>query len=81
MKLLDLALNAAILLSATIFLAYVGLYYFDFGLFKTLPPSITGFFLSVEALQYVALGLLIAALIAKVPLRQVIKRQEAEKQI
>lgn len=81
MKLLDAALSAAMLLSAIVFSAYIALYFFDFGLFKILPPSIAGFFIRVEALQYVALGLFVAALIAKVPLRREIKRQEAETQI
>lgn len=79
MKLFDLALNAIIVLSATVFLAYIGLYYFDFGLFKTLPESITGIFTRNAALQYIALGVLVAALIAKAPVGRAIKRQKAEK--
>lgn len=79
MKFFDLALNAIIVLSASIFLAYIGLYYFDFGLFLTLPESIAGIFTRNGALQYVALGLLVAALIAKAPVGRAIKRQEAEK--
>lgn len=81
MKILALTLNAAIILFATIFLAYVGLYYFDFGLFVTLPESITSIFTSAPALQYVALVLAIAAGIAKVPVGRALKRQEAEKRI
>lgn len=81
MKILDLAFNALIVLSATVFLAYIGLYYFDFGLFVTLPESITGIFIRNGALQHVALFALIAALIAKVPVGRAIKRQEAEKRI
>jgi hypothetical protein len=81
MKLLDLALNAAIVLSATVFLAYIGLYYFDFGLFTTLPDGITGFFLAAGALQYVALGVFVAALIAKAPVGRAIKQQEAHDRI
>jgi hypothetical protein len=81
MKILDLALNVAIVLFATIFFAYVGLYHFDFGLFVTLPGSITAPFIRVPALQYVALGVAIGALIAKVPVGRAIKRQEAERRI
>jgi hypothetical protein len=81
MKILDLALNAIIVLSATVFLAYIGLYHFDFGLFTTLPESITGFFTRNGALQHVALGLLVAALIAKTPVGRAIKRQEAEERL
>lgn len=79
MKILDLALNAIIVLSVTVFLAYAGLYCFDFGLFMTLPESIVGFFIRNRALQYVALGLLMAALIAKVPVGRAITRRDAEK--
>lgn len=79
MKTLDLALNTIIILSATVFLAYIGLYYFDFGLFMVLPEGITGIFTRNGALQYVALGLLVAALIAKSPVGRAIKRQEAGK--
>lgn len=79
MKLFDLALNAIIVLSATVFLAYIGLYSFDFGLFMTLPEGVTGFFTRNGALQYVALGLLVAAMIAKAPVGRAIRRREAEK--
>ena len=78
MRILDLALNAVIVLSATIFLAYIGLYYFDFGLFTTLPDSITRVFTSLPALQYVAAGLAVSALVAKRPVGRAVKRQEAE---
>lgn len=74
MKALDLILNAAILFSATVFLAYVGLM-FDFGLFTTLPEGITGFFLDVPVLQWVALAVAVGALIAKVPVRKAIRQQ------
>ncbi|PJJ71462.1 hypothetical protein CLV46_1010 [Diaminobutyricimonas aerilata] len=81
MKLLDVALNAVILLSATVFLSYIGVYYFDFGLFTALPESITEFFLSAGALQYVALALVVAALIAKALVGRAIARQETRRQI
>jgi hypothetical protein len=77
MKLLDLALNAIIVLGATVFLAYVGFFYFDFGLFMTLPTNIVDIFLRNGALQYVGLGFAIAALIAKRPVGREIKRQDA----
>jgi hypothetical protein len=79
MKILDLALSATIVLGATVFLAYVGLFYFDFGLFKTLPANIVEMFVRNGVLQYVALGLAVAAMIAKRPVGQAIKRQEAGK--
>jgi hypothetical protein len=77
MKILDSALTALIVLSATVFIAYIGLYYLDFGLFKILPTNITGFFVSLGVLQYVALALFVVALIAKVSLGRAIKRKEA----
>lgn len=73
-KALDLALNAAIVFAATVFLAYVGRLY-DFGLFTTLPEGITGFFLDLPVLQYVALAIAVGALVAKVPVRKAIRRQ------
>lgn len=79
MKTLNLVLNIVILLSAMLFLAYVGYYYFDFGLFKALPSGIAGFFLSAGALQYVALGLLVAAAVAKMLVGRAVKRQDAER--
>ncbi|MBF0815547.1 hypothetical protein E4U02_03880 [Microbacterium paludicola] len=74
MKALDLVLNALIVLSATVFLAYLGLLY-DFGLFTTLPEWITRPFLDLPVLQYVALGALIGAMVAKIPVRTAIRRQ------
>jgi hypothetical protein len=79
MKAFDLLLNAAIVLSATVFLAYLGLLY-DFGLFTTLPEGITGFFLDRPVLQYVALAVTIGALIAKVPVRKAIRQQHPVKE-
>lgn len=78
MRILDLALNAIIILSATVFLAYIGLHYFQFGLFMILPADIVAVFTDNGPLQYVALGLAIAAMIAKVPVGRMIKRREAE---
>ena len=81
MKILDLALNALIILSATVFLAYVGLYYFDFGLFKTLPEGITGIFTRNGVLQYVALGIFVVTMVAKIFVGRAIKRQDAQNRI
>lgn len=81
MKILDLALNALIIFSATVFLAYVGLYYFDYGLFKTLPEGITGIFTRNGVLQYVALGIFVAAMIGKIVVGRAIKRQDAQNRI
>lgn len=74
MKALDLVLNAVIILSATVFLAYLGLLY-DFGLFTTLPGWIAPPFLDLPVLQYVALAVFIGAMVAKIPVRKAIRRQ------
>lgn len=81
LKVADISLNAAVALGAVVFLAYLGYHYYDFGLFTTLPESIVGFFLRNWLLQYVTLGLVVAAVIAKVPVGRAIKRQEAGKRI
>lgn len=74
MKTLDLVLNAVIILSATVFLAYLGLLH-DFGLFTTLPEWITRPFLELPVLQYVALAAFIGAMVAKILVRKAIRRQ------
>lgn len=74
MKAFDLFLNATVAFSAAVFLAYLGLLW-DFGLFTTLPAGITGFFLDRPVLQYVALALVVGALVAKAPVRKAIKQQ------
>lgn len=79
MKILDLALNAVILLSAILFLAYLGLQFFQFGLFMVLPDPIVGFFTDNGWLQFVALGVAIAAMIAKAVVGRSLKRQEAQR--
>jgi hypothetical protein len=78
MKILDLVLSATIVFGATIFLAYIGLFYFDFGIFTKLPANLVTMLVQNGALQYVALGLAIAAMIAKRPVGRAIKRQGAE---
>lgn len=79
MKILDLILTALIVFTATVFLAYIGLYYFDYGLFVTLPEPIVAFFTQNAALQYVALGLFVAAFIGKLLVGRAIKRENADK--
>lgn len=81
MKFLDVALNAVIVLSVTVFLAYIGLHHYDYGLFTTLPRDIVGFFTGNAFLQYVALVLLIAALIAKIPTGRAITRREIGRRV
>ncbi len=78
MKAIDLTLNAVIAVTVTVFLAYLGFHFWDFGIFTTLPAGITGFFLDNAALQYIALGMLVAAMIAKVPVGRRIKKRDAE---
>lgn len=78
---LDIALTTLVFLSAIVFLAYVGYFYLDYGLFKILPPSITDFFVNAGALQYVALAVFIVTLIGKVSLGRAIKRREAKSRI
>ncbi len=77
MKALDLVLNAAIVLSATVFFAYLGLLY-DFGLFTTLPAGIVGFFVGRPVLQWIALLVAVGALIAKMPVRRAIRDQRSQ---
>lgn len=79
MKALDLMLNALVLLSATVFLAYLGLLY-DFGLFTTLPEPITRPFLDHPVLQYFALAVFVGAMIAKIPVRRAIRRQQSREE-
>jgi hypothetical protein len=77
MKFVDLILSMIIVLSATVFIAYVSLYYGDFGLLKTLPDDISGFFITNNAIQHLALGLLIAAVAAKFATGRAIRRHDA----
>ncbi|WP_168197210.1 hypothetical protein [Agromyces laixinhei] len=76
MKILDLTLNAVIALTAAVFLAYIGLFYWDYGIFVTLPAEITDFFVRNGFLQYVMLALFLAAMIAKIPVGRAIKQHE-----
>jgi hypothetical protein len=81
MKFVDIVLSLIIVLSATVFTAYVSLYYGDFGLLKTLPDDISDFFIAHHAIQHLALGLLIAAVAAKVPTGRAIRRYDAHNRI
>lgn len=74
MKLLDVVLNLVTILAVAVVLAYFGLH-FDTGLFTVLPEGITTFFLQHQALQYVALVVLVVALVAKAPVGRAIKRR------
>ena len=74
MKSLDLALNVLTIVAVTVVLAYFGLQ-FDTGLFTVLPEGITGFFLQHRPLQWVALVVLVLALLAKAPVGRAIKRR------
>jgi hypothetical protein len=76
MKMLDALLNLVLVVSVTVFLAYVGLRYFDHGLFTVLPESIVEFFTSHAALGWVALGLVIVTMIAKVPVGRAMTRAD-----
>ena len=66
--------------SAVIFLAYIGLYFFDFGLFVTLPEGITRIFIENPYLMYVALALLVAAMIAKIRTDRAMRRDRSGEQ-
>ncbi|MBP2367521.1 hypothetical protein [Pseudonocardia parietis] len=74
MKFLDVVLNLVTILAVAVVLAYVGLH-FDTGLFTVLPEAITSFFLQYPSLLYVALVVLVVALVAKAPVGRAIKRQ------
>lgn len=74
MKTLDVILNLVTIVAVTVVLAYFGLH-FDTGLFTILPEGITTFFLQNQPLQYVALGVLVVALLAKAPVGKAIKAQ------
>lgn len=79
MKILDVMLNVVIVLSVTVVLAYVGRQFFDYGLFTVLPENTTAFFLRNGALQYVAFGLLVASMTAKLPVGRALRRRKSEK--
>lgn len=71
---LDILLNVVTIIAVAVVIAYFGLQ-FDTGLFTVLPEGITGFFLQHRALQWVALVVLVLALLAKVPVGRSIKRR------
>ncbi|MBB5741637.1 membrane protein implicated in regulation of membrane protease activity [Microbacterium ginsengiterrae] len=76
MRIIDMVLSAILFLSAITFLAYIGLYYFEFGLFAVLPEPVVSFFTRNAAIQYVALGLAIVAVIAKIVINRRLRRRE-----
>ena len=77
MKIINLALNGVVALSGAIFVAYFGLRN-NKGLFASLPDSITQIFIENEGLQFVALAMVVLALVAKIPVMRQLKRREAE---
>lgn len=80
MKILNYALTGLTALGVAVFAAYFGLEH-GVGLLTTLPDSITQIFTRNEGLQFVALGLVVVALLAKVFVVRALKRQEAESRI
>jgi hypothetical protein len=79
MKILNLALNGIVGLGAAIFVAYFGLRH-GTGLFTSLPANIAEIFTKHEGLQFVALGMVVAALIAKVFVVKALKREKTQRQ-
>jgi hypothetical protein len=77
MKLLNLALNGIVGLSAAILIAYFGLRSNE-GLFTSLPDNLSGIFIQNPGLQFMALAIIVAALVAKVPVVKALKRQQVE---
>lgn len=73
-------LSGLIAISAVIFLAYIGLYFFDFGLFVTLPEGITRIFIENPFLMYADLALLVAAMIAKIRTDRAMRRDRSGEQ-
>jgi hypothetical protein len=74
MKILDMTLNAMTALGMTVFVAYFAVRK-DEGLFTVLPDGPAEFFTRHGILQYVALGIAVLALIAKVPVVWELKRR------
>jgi hypothetical protein len=77
MKLLDLILTAATVVSVTVVIAYFGLAY-DTGLFTVLPESVTTFFLRHGSLQWVALVVLIGGVIGKTVVGRMLKQHRLQ---
>lgn len=73
-NILNLALNPVIGLAAAIFIAYFGLDS-GTGLFAALPAAITEVFSRNEWVQFVALVVVLAALVAKVLVMKELKRR------
>jgi hypothetical protein len=75
MKTLDILSNVVIVLALTVFSSYVAYYYYDIGLLVSLPEGITSFFIQNGAIQYVALAVLVAAVIGKIVIGRAMKRE------
>ena len=75
MKTLDILSNVVIVLAITVFSSYLAYHYYGIGLLVSLPEGITGFFIDNGAIQYVALAILVAAVIGKVVIGRMIKRE------
>lgn len=74
MKIIDMALNSIAAFGVTIFMAYFSVRNGK-GLFTVLPDGLAEFFTGHGSLQYVALGVAVLALIAKVPVVRELKRR------
>jgi hypothetical protein len=74
-KALDILLNVVIVIAITVFSSYAAFYYYDIGLLASLPEGVTSFFLDNGAIQYVALVMLVAAVIGKIVVSRVMRRQ------
>lgn len=75
MKPLDVLSNVVIVLAITVVSSYLAYHYYGIGLLLSLPEGIMSFFLDNGALQYVALAILVAAVIGKIVIGRSIKKQ------
>lgn len=76
MRILHILLNVFIVLAIAVFGSYVTYHYYDYGLLVSLPEGITSFFIENGAIQYAALGILVAAVIGKIVVERVMKRRQ-----
>lgn len=79
MKMFDALSSLVLVVSVTVFLADVGLRYFDHGLFTVLPDGIAEFFTNNAVLASVALGLVITMMVAKVLVGRAITHEDGER--
>ena len=75
MKSLDVLLNVVIVLAITVFSSYAAFSYYGIGLLASLPGGVTGFFLDNGAIQYVALVILVAAVVGKIAVGRALRRR------